>query len=1608
MNLGYLLLRTIFLTLATILLSVKAIAQKPKADFEAISSISGCSPLIVQFEDRSTSNPTQWIWDFGNGNIINQPFPAPQVYTLPGTYTVKLTVRNASGEDSLVRQNYITVFPNPVVDFTVSDSVNCFPLNATFTPLITVAGGGTITKYEWGFGDGDSSQQASPIHAYKFDNNFNVTLRATTDKGCVSFLTKTSYIRVSQGVRPSFYNSFASSCKPPSVIEFFNNSAGPGSLTYSWNFGDGASDNSPNPSHVYNAPGNYRVRMLLTSSSGCSDSAVNFIDIPNTSISSSISALDTGCAGVPIIFTNISTPSADSSGWKFSDGSETTGKSVQKIFARPGTYTVKLTNLFTSCLDSAVKLIVITDTAAVDFTSPDLGSCRAPYTSKFTALAPQATEFFWDFGDGGTSTEQNPSHTYTKEGSYSVTLIIKNRNGCSSKRIKHQFVRISPPAIRSSNLPDSGCAPLTVTANADIFAPDGVKDYFWNFGFTTSTDKNPVITYNSTGSYDVTLSITTNNGCMLTYSWPSGVRLGTRPNADFSASPLLSCAGDSVKFTDLSSGIITGYTWDFSDPVSGVNNNSVMQNPAHLFSGIGIWTVTLKVFNNGCVREMKKNDYIQTYGAVARFKYKVNCTSNRRQVQFTDSSSDAITRVWDFGDGNTSTALNPTHTYAAFGNYFVTLTVSDGGCVYKSRKFIKVLDEKATFTVSPSLLCRGAITTFRSNARDSNLIKYEWDPGTGMLLPGDSSYKVVFDTPRVYNVAHVITDVNGCTDTTRRNIGVGGPRALFNAVNPTGCKGLTVNFKDSSLTDGVNSIVSRTWDFGDGSVESFPAPPIIHQYPGTGFFNVKLVVRDSQGCIDSMVRNSYVVTTAPKADFSSPDSLSCPGKNVQFLTRSNGVNLTHTWFFGDGKSVSGPPNPRNTYASSNQYDVKLIIRDRYGCPDSITIPRYININVPVASFSVSDTVANCPPLIAKFQFKGRYFTSYRWDFGDNDAAVNKDTATKFYGIPGTYRAQLIVTSPGGCNDTAFKMLKIFGPNGRFDYNPKGGCPPTQVDFTLFTQNTDSIKWFFGDNNVNLGRDTVVSNIYRDSGTFVPLVILKDVSGCELPLRGRVPVKVVRVFSNFSADNSIVCDKGPVKFRDSTLTNGSIQSWDWDFGDGSKGTGPAPVHFYNAPGLYNVKLRVTTEFGCVDSIMKSAFVKVVPSPNTAILSADTVCQYRNITFSGKVVTPDTSALSWQWNFANGNTASVQDPPTQPYPVPGTFTVQMLVRNSSGCIDTVLKSVTVHPKPNIDAGKDTTICLGQPINLAATGGSAYTWLPPTATLSCTTCASPVGSPSATTVYNLRGVNTFGCSADDSIRVTVIQPTKVVAPPSDSLCIGQGLQLTATGTQVYSWSPTTALNNPNSSSPIARPTVSTMFVVTGSDTKGCFVTQDSVFIHVFPYPTVELGRDTTIIVGSSLRLNPKLSTDIASITWDPLTGLSCSDCIDPLAMPKKTTTYNLKVMNNGGCLTTDQITVYVICNNENYFVPNTFSPNNDGMNDVFYPRGRGLAQIRSVRIFNRWGQQIFSRTNVLANDPSTGWDGTFKGQPVTPDVYVYMIDVVCENNAVITLKGDLMLIR
>jgi gliding motility-associated-like protein len=154
--------------------------------------------------------------------------------------------------------------------------------------------------------------------------------------------------------------------------------------------------------------------------------------------------------------------------------------------------------------------------------------------------------------------------------------------------------------------------------------------------------------------------------------------------------------------------------------------------------------------------------------------------------------------------------------------------------------------------------------------------------------------------------------------------------------------------------------------------------------------------------------------------------------------------------------------------------------------------------------------------------------------------------------------------------------------------------------------------------------------------------------------------------------------------------------------------------------------------------------------------------------------------------------------------------------------------------------------------------------------------------------------------------------------------------------------------------------------------------------------------------------IGTDISYFAWSPTATLSCETCSNPAASPEATTTYKVIASTEYGCKTYDTVTVHVLCDESQLFIPNTFTPNNDGENDIFYPRGVGLKSISSFRVYNRWGELVFEKRGTQLNDPSAGWDGTYRGKLLNPDVFVYVIDGVCERGETISWKGDISLVR
>jgi gliding motility-associated-like protein len=1341
-------LKFVFPFLFCLLVTRFATAQAPVANFTA-STVSGCSPLVVSFKDQSIGSPKSWTWNFGNGQLSNLQDPVI-VFSNPGVYTVQLVVKNNDGVDGITKTDYITVNPSPTANFIADKTLICAPGMVVFTDK-SVANAGNLVSWDWTFSDGTKYNSQNVAKTFANPGFYDVSLTVTSSTGCKSSAGINRYIRVVPGLSVDFSFSEPTSCHAPFPVNFTNQTSGPGTIAYNWDFGNGAPTSTlTDPTGTYNATGTYTVKLSAQSSLGCSGSTQKDITIVNKT--AAFTAPTSTCLNTPVSFTNTSTPAPAGSLWDFGDGSQSSQQSPAKGFGIPGVYPVKLVATFSNCSDSVTKNITVFGKPVVDFTASQTGSCSLPVTVGFTNLSPDAVSASWDFGDGSPASPIG-SHTYTANGSYDVTLTIVDSKGCKNTITKLAYINIAAPTIKFTNLPTGGCGPFTVSPVAVINSTDGVASESWDFGdgFITS-NPTPTHTYLSNGTYAIKLTITTNGGCTTTST--SVVNVGSGVTVAFTKSAGVACNSSGVSFTDIStppgSSPSTQWLWDFGD-----GTNSTQQNPFHKYSDTGYFSVTLTVISNGCPTILTKNNFVLSSPPVAAFKDSVDC-SNKHIVKFTDSSKNngPLIYLWQFGDPSIPNSTNPinTVTYPGVGPYTVTLIVKGLSCSDTVQKVLNLITEQAAFTQNKNSACHGDSIHFTSTNIAANVKSYSWTVNGSPAGTNNAKLDTVFTVFGPYNVVLTLTDINGCITTATSTVNITGPKAAFSVANKGGCLNAPISFTDASLPSG--SIKKWNWNFGDGGPQIFTAGPFTHSYSDTGTYSIKLVVTDNIGCTDTAFGIGAVRINNVKAAFGTKQTIICPGVAVQFTDSSyDKNNYTYNWNFGNG-NTSNLQNPTNIYTGKDSsYTVKLVIQDTVGCADSLIRPNYINLRSPKAAFDVKDSTTICPPLETKFFFKGKNYQSVLWDFGDGGTSTSTSNNSHFYNDYGNYTVKLYVTGYGGCVDSASSIVSVYNPYAisSLGYPDTTVCNSLLVNFTLKTPSATHFYLNFGDGAVDSSQNLYPQHFYGIPSFYNPGLILVDSQACLVSIGGPYLIKILGAIPLFSKDKKQFCDSGTVYFTNFTVANDPIVSQTWNFTDGNTANTTDAIHFYASPGFYTPKLTVQTNFGCTSTATDT--IRVYGTPHPIINSNDAVCNNLLMNFTGSLTVPDT-AITWKWDFGNGQTGDSQNAIIK-YPTAGNYHIHLQTTNLLGCKDTISKNIVVNPIPIINIAGDTSLVVGTGINIPLNYSSnvvSYNWSPATY-LSCTDCASPFAKPQFTTTYKVTVTDVNGCITSRNVTLLVL---------------------------------------------------------------------------------------------------------------------------------------------------------------------------------------------------------------------------------------------------------------
>ncbi len=1391
----------------------------PKAAFGVENLCYGDTAQFLDSSTISAGNVNQWDWDFGDGNNASIENPK-HFYNSAGTYNVQLIATSQSGAlaskgcaDTITKP--ITIHPKPAAGYTVTEA--CFSDSTAFTNTSSI-GTGSITSYNYDFGDGNSSNKKDPKHLYATAGNYPTKLIVTSDQSC----RDTAQQQVPVHPLPVASFSFQNECDQDTV-SFTNNSSG--ATSYTWDFGDNNSSNTTNPKKVYASPGAYEVVLTATTAKNCVDKDTQTVVIHPVPVADFTT--NNVCFGDTANFTNTSTISSGNINfhWDFDDGtSNVTDTSPNYLYSSPGNYDVQLiVTSDKSCQDTTTKAVEIYPLPTVNLSF--VNQCTND-TVAFTNTTTGAVNFSWDFGDGNTSSKAEPDHVYKKPGSYMVSLVATSVEGCIDSSSKAISIYALPKARFTTA---NECVYDTLKfSDSSTLASGAIINWDWRFGDgNTANTQQAAHLYANSGAYNVQLITTSNQGCKDTAT----ETIWAHPAPMVKFGQTTACKLEATYFTDsstISSGKMTGFAWDFGD--GGLSGK---RNPAYIYNNAGTYTVTLEVTSDsGCMDTITKPVNVNVLPTAA-FSTANVCLDDT--AVFTNNSqipAGTVTYQWQFGDNQSSTQPNPDHVYALPGFYAVTLVVtSDKGCKDSITKQIQVYPAPVS-TFSAGNVCLSDTLNFRNQSAAAST--YNWDFGDNSTATNPNPSHLYTSSGK-YTVSLIATSANGCKDTTEQQVTVYNlPLADFSAKDV--CFGQSMGFNNKT-----SNAVSYTWDFGEGSSSSNTNPN--HTYTAAGNYFVSLIAESANGCLDT-IEKQVTVDPLPKTQFTFQDV--CDKDTVDFINQTVG-ETGFSWDFGDN-TTSKVENPDKVYASPGSYQV-VLTATAAGCVaiDSQTVTIHPK---PVSAFSTSNVCEGKPMLFNNLSTISSGNLGYFWEFGDGSGTSSNASPNYTYSNAGNYNVTLVTTSGKSCTDTLQKPVRVFDlPVTAFSFS--NACTNDTIGFTNTTSGAANYQWDFGDGatSTNLSPD----HVYTAPGTYTVTLTATSPDNCKKSLSKNITIYGLPVAAFSTRDEC---------FNDTVLFNNQssgASAYDWHFGDGVTSKASDPAHLYTNPGSYNVTLISNSSFGCKDTTIKSVDIYRLPVSNFTQLD---VCDGKAMTFNNT----SRNAASFAWDFGDGS-SSLNNAPQHTYPDSGTYTVTLISETGNGCLDTLQKAVAVNPLPSVN-WLTTNKCVYDSITFtdASRRGNAYTWFMGDGNTVNQASFNYKYSNAGNYQVKLRVATNDGCVDSLSRNVTAYPKPKALFTQED-VCNNEPMRFTnaSQGTiNSYEWDfgdgNTSLQRDPVHVFNMADSNQTVSLIVTSN--QGCRDTASQP-VHIHPVPKPDFT------VENACMEQPAKFKDSSSVAWGQITG-------------------------------------------------------------------------------------------------------------------------------------------
>ncbi len=886
------------------------------AGTSTVDRFCGPAPTTACFAGTAIGGtaPYTYSWDFGDGSaVVAGPTPC-HTYATAGNYTVAMTVRDAVGATSVDNHIVISITDPMSVTAGVSRTSGYAPFTAYFSSAVT--GGTSPFVYNWDFGDGTTSNLVNPSHAYQPGY---YTVKVTVTDGCTP--SETAYddhLRiVVYPVQVTATSNFTCGVAPLNVIFTGDAVGGQPPHTWAWDFGDGGTDTQQNPSHSYLTAGTFTARATATDALGVPGTASVVVKVV-TPLSVTIQGLPATLGPAPL---TVNVSSAVSGGlapytydWDFGDGSQHSQSAAdQHTWVTPGVYNVALA-VTDSCNNTVTKTLEINAYGPVAPAPTVNFACGyAPLNVIFngatTGGVPPYT-YAWSFGDGGTATLPNPSHSYLAVGNYTAMVTVTDSLG----HVGTGSVAVSvtaPLAVTVQGLPaTSGPAPLTVNVSSTVTGGTPPYTYDWNFADGSPNSQSPADqhTWATAGTYAVTLTVGDSCGHTVTADLPINAygEVAPVPTVD----PACGYAPLNVVFTGTTTGGVPPYvfSWSFGD-----GGHDTQQNPSHSYLAVGNYTATLTV-TDSLGHSGTGTVTVKVTAPLAVAVQGLPTTTG--PAPLTVNLSSAVTGGtppygynWEFADGSAASAAAAVqHTWTTAGTYNVTLTVSDS-CGHSLDTTITI---NAYASVTPTITATATCGTAPMNvcftpAATGGLppYLYSWSFGDGSPISLDQQPCHNYLAAGTYTVILTATDSIGNVGSGTATIQVAPPISLqvsAFADKTFGLSPLLVQF-DRTIS-GSSGPFTYNWSFGDGTPNDTSSKPN-HLYQTAGTYTVTLTVsvEDACGRIYSQTAPSFQIQVmeAPAITLISPVAGHTYGASVTFQsTVYDNVSVLRVKYYANG------------------------------------------------------------------------------------------------------------------------------------------------------------------------------------------------------------------------------------------------------------------------------------------------------------------------------------------------------------------------------------------------------------------------------------------------------------------------------------------------------------------------------------------------------------------------------------------------------------------------------------------------------------------------------------------------------------------------------------